>query len=1062
MNNGTSHKLRKGIHYHDHLAIFVKLDAEWTRHRRKEVNTVQEAYTDCQRRFSEVCGRFADGIGDNHREFWKANHPGKRLPHRSWAPQDWLYHPMFFVPFGHADALAVCLLDDLEPVPHVLHNIHTTIEDVNLAFCPVLKSLDLVEGGPLCPIRQLFQGLPRPRVPKSGTPNLSAHPAQQEAPLAVFTQFKLDGLLLLGQALLFQKALFKVMGQRILEVLSGLESDGAKRTSPELFPDVRDIKVLRCCLLDLQGSEEVGTFIVCRNFSTALTCVEALRRLTYGEVVESDPVLRTLFHNSRACWNVMRVYERESGGAPPQSGDLKALYDNHVFRWTHTTLAVSPEELFTPSQTGNCSGFVEALSQFQTAPGHRQEVEQGLLRAKCTEPINSPEGDNYIRIQVGTGDTLVPHMVEGHSRKLPLVPISSVIKSVRAWLTEFGTVRPHDPGRSVVDMATQLIVPVPNEIYGVEDIYRRRNLIGGPVGARHFAALVEVLKGLRLRLCYPRVIGSGRTNAKLPEGASRLSIDRLTTGLKQCGVPVALRRRIETLYQDFAVLIADPFMFDTVLDLYDALATFHAVISDHLPDVRARELGHTRGEFLGTLDTPRVKQLSEFADVLYSAMRHRLAKAYLDVSVREMQIDLHAGFNQLLTAADASLKCGLGLVRKFVRGTDERHTVGGLTRIGVMPGARFRDLELGTEDKANLGYIDADVPHVLHPSSYIDYLHEAFHLVLDAVINKRKTDPTARKLKDPSLDPLLRDRLVEIFALVLCRFFVFANDSKAFAQSHLVAFDRSSVIDGTNALSSVFRTSEVLARLFFASGGTRGKPGDFGIDSITRCTEDDLLTSFDAFLNAAGPMLRGYDECWHGLSSPGGKYCWNLVKGMRSELASWLPWLYERASEIFSTYRTDAAKRADPYNSSIYKQVCKAIQTGFSLSISLDGGNGDIEELDPLALVCRVLQYYLGTITAGEGKALHLKRVGADLKIDYSCPPAGRQWYMFQADRAVSSMFCPVPKARSRRLRHHIAMFKSFWNIAAVLRARRLNILVGDNWTAAELGTADSVWTGSG
>lgn len=1044
MNVNRPHRLLcQGIRYHDYLAALIKIDAEWSQHRQAKGPTNARSFFECQQAFTKTCHHYADGIQDNFGKFWDANHPGQPRSGELEGPAPWLYQPMFFVPFGHADVLAVCLLDDFEPLPHLVHELKTTIEDLNLAFCPALDSLALNGVKPLCEFPDLFFGSPRPRIAKSVPVQSPDYASQAQMPLAAFTQYKLDGLASMGQTLLLQQALLQVMGRRVHNVTEGIARD--HKVDPDvqrLFPDPRDVEEVRVVLLDLQGPEEIGTFILCRNFSIAMACVESLRSITYGEVLDADETLKELLRRSQVWDRVLQVYRHECRSPGPSGPATEALRDNHIFRWTHTMLGVSSRTFFEGAHDGRCSGFVEALTQFQTAPGHRDAVEGRLERAARTKRAAFGGSANYRRFLVGTSDVL---LVQGDlGTGLPLNATASVVEVMRNNLSTFGVVDPRpnsvqvhpDSGRDVIDMTTQLVVPIPTKAFAPDDVDKRRNLLGGSIGDRHFGALLEVLKHLQPRLCLP----NPASGTKLPENAGRLSMERLVEGLRSSGVPVALRRLVQNLYQNFTIFIADPFLFDSVLDLYDALATYHAVIADHLPDLRARELGPGEHGF-PLLDTCRLEQLADYAEALCDAMRHRLAKAYLESPVRDVAIDFHGGLNQLLLAADAPLKCGLGLVRRFARATESHHTVGGLTRIAFMPGARCCHLALGTEDKANLAYLEVDVPHVLHAPSYIDYLHEAFHLVLDALLHTKKDrEDVVRMLLDPKTDRLLADRLSEVFAFLMCRLFVFGRgaDEKAFVQAHLAAFARSCVDASVEIMPSVVQTSELLLRLFLAYDSWAETPFPARTPS---------LDVFERFLALASPILRDGQELWAGIKSLGGKYCWTLVQGAYRELNEWTPWLRREAFDIYYAFYRTLDGQPDPYDADLYQEIGAAIADGRPLTTCL---LPHVAELDPLVLICRILQFHLGKITNAEGRAVYLRRKSRTFEIDYSLPP-GQQWHEFQIDRGMNAMFCPVPEARRRRLRNHIAMLKSFWNIAALVRSRRLHTVLSDNWSDAEL-----------
>jgi hypothetical protein len=1067
MKGKLKSRLGPGICYHDYLILILKLDAEWSRHRSDNRQNVESVFQEVQRHFTHVCHQYADGIRHQYSAFRVANHLGCAKPDMA-APEPWLYQPMFFVPFGHADVLALVLLDDLEPIPHLTLNIPTTIEEFHLGFCPDLAEFQTGKHHELVVApASLFAGAPRPDVASfEEQVTLPSYPAQTDMPMLAFTQYKLDGLLSMGQTLLLQRALFKVMEQRIHAVVRSLEHAKLQESDAEitqLFPELDDLRQVRASVLDLQSAEEVGTLFLCRNFSTAVACIESLRQLTYQDLFAADPTFKKIWQASSVPGRVLEVHRAESPSHTPSGGSqaLDDLEDNHVFRWTHTSLAVASQSFFA-RPPHHCGGFVEAFTQFQTAPGHRSNVNAQLYRAPNPTHPSYRGHKKYFRFQVGIADLSLPHDTKEASN-FPPVPLASVVETMRENLSIFSSFSPPRPdqGRDVVDMATQLIVPVPPKIPAPNHQGQFQDLISPPLGTRHFAPLILVLQRLRDRLCYPeKVTPSG---SSLPLKAGRLSLSDLFWGLRCCGVPVALRRLIDSLYQNFAILISDPFLFDAVLDLYDALATLHAVLTDYLPNSRAEQsserLPKIRWQqaserwipYLGLLDARRIEQLANFAQSLHDAMGHRLANAYLDNRVRDMAIDFRGGLNQFLLAADAPLKCGLGVVRKFAREgvSDTYDVIGGLTRTGFFPGARCHHLELGTEDKANLAYLEVDVPHVLHVPSYLDYLHESFHLVFETLLRSEKEQPSlASILANPQTRPLLKDRLSEIFALMLSRLFVFGDDPDAFVKAHLAAFDHSYVVDGISDFPRIVKTCELLLRLFLAYDALQETASAAANHTGPKPPKPDFDTSFKEFFNFALPLLRKRN-LWHKETSPGREYCWNLIQEFYPKADRWIRRLSQMAFTVYRKFREDVIKIQEPYADDLHQEILQAMDDGRPLSMYLpaqDEQNGSVTLIDPMILICRTLQAYWSRIKEVNNKSVHLRRKDGTLAVDYSLAKDEPPWFAFQIDAGMSTMFCPVPEARRFRLRRQIAMFKTFWNIGSVLRGRRLEIILKENW----------------
>jgi hypothetical protein len=453
--------------------------------------------------------------------------------------------------------------------------------------------------------------------------------------------------------------------------------------------------------------------------------------------------------NESKAHNLVIQLGRDHPSQEQLENNKDILRDSHAIRWSHTSLAITSEKLF-KEEYSNCNGYIEALGQFILSPGHRllveKEIQHMFKHKHSSMEVMLNDKMDYCRYQIGIGDMVVPYgPVDKQKSSLPLLKISSFLAIFTETLMKF-RFGERGPCKDIVYITANLTVPVPKIV--LESICKK-------TGAEHFHPLTKVLYQIRNRLCY---LGVMKDELKLTETGPRqglLDIQRLKN--IPYVIPVSLQRMIEYLYQNFAVLIGDPYTFDLVLDLYDTLSTLHAILTKHITVIGEPELEEDKKQRLPYLDEGRVAQLSAIVDAIHNTLIHRIAKAHKETNYREMEIDFRGGLNQILLAADAPIKCGLGLIRKLVRGIDnerqeqdrieERDRVGGLTLISSMPGVRINNLNFGVTVEAQLAYFEADVPHVLHPPSYCDNLHELFHLIFDILWNRGKFEEVRSELK---------------------------------------------------------------------------------------------------------------------------------------------------------------------------------------------------------------------------------------------------------------------------------------------------------------------------
>ncbi len=494
VKGGQGRSLVGDVAYHDYVAMFCYMDAEWSRRRIPADETMPDVCTQkkgeighflwAHKKFRESCEKFKEGIKKNYGLFSTANHtePKEKIA-------TFLFNPICYHPFGHADDMAIVLLDDFDPVHRLTAEIETTVEEVCLALCPKIATIIDDSGGPFCELHNLPEGNPLEHL---------THKFQQKTPLVAFTKYKMDGLATLGQGLLFQQSLFKTMAQKVRLTVDVLREKIRHDTVVGALMRQDDIDTVKCAFVDLQSAEEIGTLIFCRNYSVALTIVAALRSLTFGEVLKGSEMLKDLLNRSEMHQRIIKESSKLQKEEP--SGHVGFLGDNHVFRWTRTSLAVSPDAFIDPVRIV-CNGYVEAYSGVQIAPGHEGCVEEGFASISDIGAPKVLKDGQYHRCHMGEHDFIFHYRPSDSQRNGSLVPMSSVVSLVNDNFHKFGRIaNERDHGRDVVDIATSMTIPVPKlEVDGMD-------IVCGSVGDKHLGALEDVLPRVQRRLCYYTVV----------------------------------------------------------------------------------------------------------------------------------------------------------------------------------------------------------------------------------------------------------------------------------------------------------------------------------------------------------------------------------------------------------------------------------------------------------------------------------------------------------------------------------------------------------------------------
>lgn len=1093
---GAAAQIGSTIGYHGYLLSLCFMDARWSRWSGRV--GAQHAGADGFEPFHETieafttrCCHYRDQVRKNYIHYRQANRKHKSVGRAPTSVKDtgkglarYLFNPACYVPFGHADVLGIVLVDDSDPVyfparflggtdePSTEGGGEVTIESMSVAFCPDLDSLDVERRDLLTHAHELFEqasgpvrrptpvsGAPPAKDDASGRPYRPAeHGFQKKAPLVAFTRFKTNGLMTLGQRLLFQQELYKAMAKRMTDTKAVMLDHAKTVESPEsgLRPLITssDVEATRVVFLDLLGAEEVGVLIFCTNYSVAMGLICACRSLQLGDLFRTDTaghLKRVLRSNSLLVDLIPRA------GQEGASDPAEALKANHVFLWTQTLTGVSTERFIGPGHE-NCGGWVDAVSEIQISPGHKGSVDPHVSDSLAPSAPAGSRGERLLPLegfrqyQVGTGDLTVDLRATRGRPETALLPLPDVLDRLVHDIRRFAV--PNDGrsgrGRDVVDITTYLSVPFPiiDEAKwpdGVEWVYTMPDKDSG-----HFAPLGRLLPQAQRRLCLTVAREYG------PE-SGKLSLPSLKHRLREYGLPLSLRRSIEHLFQDFATLLADPFLFEMVLDLYDSFLALHATLTCHLPELRKRQTREGIGYGRAYLRREHVEQLSMMADAIQSALSYRIAKAYPESQVRDTAMVFRCGFQQILLGAEAVVKCGLGLLRRVVdtqgRG---RGRVGAPIRVSFVPGARSCSLCLGTEHEATLAFYDVDLPHMLHVPSYFDLLHESFHLVRHGM--RAQPGPDGAE----EMSRTMRQRLDEIFADLLCLILVFERDIDAFCTYYVSDYSRSADCICDREEDTFILFGEAMARLLLI---IRAMPDDCAIYDLPgrpmrpRLDPAQAAKAFEKLLTRYGPLFSEYDR----LRKAHGKQE-ELRRVMRQQfLAAYtqtmphMGGLWSQAMTVVEKYIERGGQCLEDQQDGEAEAIVAAINEGF------DSGRPPIrcvlpvpptpratrrpdeasEGVDTLALMSNMLHQYARRFGNWQRQAIHLVREGRERRVKY--PTGDRRWFDFQLDHGAVAFFSPVPSSRRQRLQHYIVLAKTFADIASSLRARRLRDILRDN-----------------
>jgi hypothetical protein len=568
---------------------------------------------------------------------------------------------------------------------------------------------------------------------------------------------------------------------------------------------------------------------------------------------------------------------------------------------------------------------------------------------------------------------------------------------------------------------------------------------------------------------------------------------------KKYMVPSSLVRTIQYLFQNYATLLANPFVFDTVLDLYDCFSTLYDILTRHLPELYGQENYEGKGgtNSLQQIPAEVVPQLSRYVSALHRAMEHRLYRAFPEEAHRDMDVDFRGGLNQLISGADALVKAAMGFVKRFAlppgafaeSELKQRFNLFGVVnRIDFEPEIVATSLWLGTEHKARLAIIRSDVPHLCVVASYLDFIHEVGHIVFAEHRHPREPEAASGALPRAPLLPLVPVRsdteelLSEIYTHSLTTLLVCRDEPQVFAKHSMVSFALASRhgVDLPSRYVSFLRFSfEVfvaklcIEELQKTAAAYPDGWGAFIDESITSeivemlgLTPGDLCERFRDFVEGYGPVCHDYPlyqkhDGDHSYIDSLFVHHWDSIRYSLPLLMANVVTVYLRFVARLgckSEEDTDAAGFIAKFQSqmqSLEKGVLEALIQKESKGIPVINV---IEKVaSDLGFEGVIESFYVIVLSLSAAMRLRMKSLDLDNKkflvpldvatgeIDFKNHPsrAGEDDYSDYLIRPKDSfLFCCKPPKRRERLQRQIALLKTLWNTASQIKARRFKSLI--------------------
>ncbi|RBP36862.1 hypothetical protein DES53_1153 [Roseimicrobium gellanilyticum] len=1113
------------IKYSDVVCLITGHDAEWSRRQAvldtpKGGDGLDESFERVHKEIAHICHTFKSRVN----EYSAAAYPDEREK-----VEPCLFEPLGYLPVGHADVLLMTLLDDLDPIHFITAQCSTTVEEVAVGFAPTMESLKDTSDAPsefddciVDVIDFVKQGLPKS---KDGTEALETqdNPVPQEAPrrlppLLLFSRIKLGVLGLLGQSIEFQTAIFRAIVKDCLAALDVLYSEAKGGHLAEFEIEDSSVKATRITLLDLQGQEEIGMLIATDNFTIAAAILSRVQGLTLEDLDRLGVMSKTKIQSQRWLQGAKELLNDTKEGAPANFDE--SVVFSHALRWTRTTLAVRADAFMEPASSG-IRGFIDLVSSTNIAVGHQQKLDEALkeLQKKMDERRDAeggspPRPKKYYQQLMGHADLLI-HQCSPSADSKRLLRTGDAFLQIRSLIMSMssagaGGMMP----RHLVGLTSWPTVPVPDR-----GAFRREL-------HEHFPVLQKILPIIRWRMVdtdnlvhhAPEVLrGEAEDQIAIIKFRQQVLGDRklekhgfcpcaLSHRPKSYLLPNSLVRTVQYLFQNYSTLLANPFVFDTVLDLHDCFSSLYQTLMNHIPELFGGP--YPDGDeppILRQVPAEVVAQISRYVSALHRAMEQRLYHAFPEESHRDMDVDFRGGLNQLISGADALVKSAMGFVKRFAlpRNTfsDEAEhpademprfdVFGVVNRIDFEPEIVATSLWLGTENLSRLAIIRSDVPHLCVVASYLDFIHEVGHIVFAEHRTPRGKDV-------PPLLPLVplktptEDLLNEIYTHALTTLLVCRDDPKVFARHSMLGFalatrhgaDLSSRYQGYLAFCfEVFIVVECLTKL---KGIAEEKGwGVFVNESVTRdairsLDADELAQRYRDFCREEGRVC--YEQRIYISNDPDNRFLDSIFEYFWSCSRHSLPFLMANVTTVYMRFVArmhnyqdvgmeagesgsvatpeiinELHKRMRQLETRSYEELKEDECLGMPVVHVIEDINGKIPQTpSDKRTNFGVEPFYLLTIAIGVAVRLRMAALGHDQKTEIHVPMdpnSGKILFDPERDPGVrysdylirpkdSFLFCCRPQKRRQRLQRQIALLKTFWHTASRNKSRRLEALL--------------------
>ncbi len=1018
------------IKYHDYICVSIFHDSTTELRAGKIPDHLEPPSIGLVEKFKKCCKDFKDDAQSLSQAWATSTLKTDSDPH-SQKKRSFLYEPLSANVFGSGDSLSIVCVDTYEAISKfAASNFELSAKHLTLSFVPKLDSI-IHEQELDHPFRELHEIIDENKHNSS----------LLKTPFIVETKFKLSGLVNIGAGMLFQQAFFRCLVKKSTETLSKLRAE--LENCGNLY-EKSDLESLACCILDSLDWADVSTLILSKNLTITASLLAVFNSISIHDLCESDmeiaeqekrTPLKELICDDKLS-SLSKIHEiaiklqDNRANSEKQESDTVFFGDNHALLTAYSTTGICIDSYHLALEKGTrndaFNGFIKPNLNLRICPGHTLEALSELSKIKkdtifrSERPKPTPNA-SFHYLDLGAHDLSIQGVeLDSPFPSQELSSTSDYILLYHNAIHQFYSSENIKNGKHILDSKVSLSIPIPTFIHTqagkchLEFEHALRETVGRLFGVNRFA-----------------------------KPTAPLDINEIERMLKNIGVHASIERAIIYLFNNYYKALNDPQLFANVLDLYDVFLTivkWLKINDSHLSSKQSQSFGN--GHY-GCITNKESNELSKYITSIQNALTQRTLHTAESVEFPDSNIDLRGGLNQLLSAADITLKCPLFILRE---GPPDG-SVGGIASISINPGPIVHHLPSLYSEKFYACDISMSVEHLIRPSTFCFYLHEVAHLIFREFMEKDAIEYISECYSESSPEKkiIALERSEEIFAEMFVFYSVFQNDCDLYLQY----FTSSYWLDPSSNQEDPDESKTLLMDTLFRAFCVVHFIGDRNFEKAT-CHPQDAWNEFCLKMNSTPPCHLDFDDLWNNHDLKGEYEV--LFKKLYSDIFGICISMSEVIVDTVDNY---FAKKLDPdkgekdrYDKIIEECLEKGRPIIRCLSERTPEKNARDSYVDSFYIVRRLLFGHLKSVYSKEmldrkNSEIFIPRNPKTGDIEFK---SGDRYSKLLLDKRKNAFFVADTQETGNVILRKVVMTKTFWEISNNLRSRRLIQILKECW----------------